>query len=37
MPGLPGRYAVPGTTLRIATDRPEALLQSLGIPLVPSR
>jgi hypothetical protein len=33
LPGLPGRYKVPGTTLRIATDRPESVLRLLGIPL----
>jgi hypothetical protein len=30
LPGLPSRYAVPGTSVRIATDRPEAVQRALG-------
>jgi hypothetical protein len=32
-PGLPLRYAVPGTAIRIATDRREQTMRALGIPL----
>ncbi len=30
---LPQRYAVPGTPIRIATDRSDAAMRALGIPL----
>jgi hypothetical protein len=33
---LPQHYAVPGTEIRIETDRPEATMQALGIPLAPA-
>jgi hypothetical protein len=32
LPGMPTRFAVPGTTVRIMTDRPEATLREVGLP-----